>query len=472
MIRSISSAQRDPGNISPAEGRRGAREGFTLIELMVALALSAILSIMIMMISTSAQETYSGTLRKVEIYNRFRLALKIMQEDFSAWIPTQELEFYADGIGGAGRRNFHFDPGEQIPDAKDSYGPGVVNGGTAGYDEFAHIIQQHYQSNEVGQFNVGNSDYKRHDAYQVYFRTMTYIEGQNREANVEYMLVDPGRPKSEWKNGVPPPPGGKYGDSGAGAISRDKIRDLALYKVVRFFKINQDLVTKMLLHPVERRVVEVATNVTDFRVEYLSENPLGRSSRNPPKFRTPQEDHGNQFGEVAVRAKRSKNRRGDSKYTKSFGYGSVMLDKKFPLATAQSAVWGDNKLRNAAKKPQPVRVGFRGSSMINFGEIVPGDRVYIFTDAERGGRKAGGNIAGRLAAFPAGDYTVKTNINGMLEFVEDIDCSLWNGKDQSGVKYKVAFMPTALRITLRMVDDEGLNPKTMQQVIWLRRRSR
>ena len=60
----------------------------------------------------------------------------------------------------------------------------------------------------------------------------------------------------------------------------------------------------------------------------------------------------------------------------------------------------------------------------------------------------------------------------MLEFVEDIDSSLWNGKDQPGVLYKAAFMPTALRITLRMVDDEGLNPKTMQQVIWLRRKSR
>ncbi|HBO52781.1 MAG TPA: hypothetical protein DD471_12420, partial [Planctomycetes bacterium] len=54
--------------------RGGLEQGFTLIELMVALALSAILSIMIMMVSTSAQETYTGTLQKVEVYNRFRLA--------------------------------------------------------------------------------------------------------------------------------------------------------------------------------------------------------------------------------------------------------------------------------------------------------------------------------------------------------------------------------------------------------------
>ncbi len=471
MNRGAPTLQQAPGNHSTSERGRGAREGFTLIELMVALALSAILSIMIMMISTGAQETYTATLRKVEIYNRFRLALNTLTEDFAAWIPTQEMEFYTDGKGGAGRRNFHFESGEQVPDTSDSYGPGVVNGGTPGYDEYAHIVQLHYLSNEIEQYNRGDPSYKRHDAYQVYFRTMTYIEGQNREANVEYMLVDPGRPKSEWKNGLPPPPR-KYGDGSGQELGREKIRDLALYKVVRFFRIDEDLITKPHLYPVERRVVEVATNVTDFRVEYLSENPFGRSSKNPPMFRTPEEDYSNKFGELAVRAKKGKTPRNGAKYTKVFGYGSVMLDRKFPKATAESAVWGDDKLRNSTKKPQPVRVGFRGSSVINFGEIVPGDRVYIFTDTERGGRKAGGNVAGRLAAFPSGDYTVKTNLNGMLEFVEDIDCSLWNGKDQSGILYKVAFMPTSLRITLRMVDDEGLNPKTMQQVIWLRRRSR
>ena len=78
-------------------GGKGTEAGFTLIELMVALALSAILSIMIMMVSTSAQETYTSTLQKVEVYNRFRLALSTLTADFSAWIPTQELEFYSDG---------------------------------------------------------------------------------------------------------------------------------------------------------------------------------------------------------------------------------------------------------------------------------------------------------------------------------------------------------------------------------------
>ena len=44
--------------------------------------------------------------------------------------------------------------------------------------------------------------------------------------------------------------------------------------------------------------------------------------------------------------------------------------------------------------------------------------------------------------------------------------------DQKLVLYKAAYLPSAVRITLRMVDDEGLHPKTMQQVVWLKRRSR
>ena len=72
----------------------------------------------------------------------------------------------------------------------------------------------------------------------------------------------------------------------------------------------------------------------------------------------------------------------------------------------------------------------------------------------------------------SGEYTVKSNIQGQLEFVEDIDCSMWYGKDQGPINYKAAFIPSALRITIRMVDEEGRNPKTMQQEIWLRRKAK
>ena len=46
------------------------------------------------------------------------------------------------------------------------------------------------------------------------------------------------------------------------------------------------------------------------------------------------------------------------------------------------------------------------------------------------------------------------------------------GGPVTGILYKAAYMPSAIRITLRVVDDQGMNPKTLQREIWLRRRSR
>ena len=448
-----------------ASGKRQRSMGFTLIELLVALTLAAILSLTIMTISSTASNTYLATVSKVAVYSNFRLAMKRMQDDFASWIPTQELEFYIDGKGSGTRRDFHYTPGEEVPDRRDESGSGVVNGGTEDYDEFAYIWSRHYKSIEPTQFDLGQDDPKVHDAYQVYFRTMTYVDGQVREANVEYMLVDPTRPRSEWKGEVPPAPV---------SVSKENAHKLALIKVVRYFDINESLITNRNQYPIKRRIVEVATNVTDFRVEYSVSNPFAkkRGKGSTVRFVSPEEDYKSP-SERAIRPVLVKGVKGAGKsYRKSFGYGSVRLDHQFDLAQAESAVWGDNNLRGLGKAPQPVRIGFRGNPRISFAEIVPGDLVYIFTQSERGAKKNQQNVTGRLTAFPAGDYRVRTNLNGMLEFVEDIDSSTWGEGGINAVRYKAAFLPAALRVTIRMIDDDGKNPKTMQQVIWLRRRAR
>lgn len=446
--------------------RHSRREGFTLVELMVALALAAMISVGIMFISTTARETYSKTVARVEVYNRFRLALHTVQKDLSSWVPTMELEFYIDGRGGGGaRRNFHWEPGEELPARRDERGPGVVDGGQRGkYDEFASILERYYESNERSQLAAGDDSYKVHDAYQVYFRAFTFVDGAMRQANVEYMLVDPSQPPSRWVNGVPPPPT---------RVEENDVKNLALYKIVRYFDIQPDAIQKLAAYPVRRRVLEVATNVTDFRVEYLAHNPFARGTAGTPRFVTPSDDHGRPV-EPATQPRRIPipGVPGGVGYRKFFGYGSVKLDEKYPLATAYAALFGDDGLTPPGHRP--VRFGFPRNPNISFAELVPGDRIYVFTQSQRGGVGAQGGIgsANRLIAFPAGDYTVKANLQGMLEFAEDVDSSTWNSQDQAPIYYKAGYVPSALRVTLRMVDDDGINPKTMQQVIWLRRKSR
>jgi hypothetical protein len=136
----------------------------------------------------------------------------------------------------------------------------------------------------------------------------------------------------------------------------------------------------------------------------------------------------------------------------------------------------DNLQKGGAGQHEPVRFGFRGNPNIGFNELTPGDKIYIFTGSERGEAFAPGvgsaENQAALIRFPSKDYTVKTNFNGLLELEEDLDSTEWRGQPKNEMYYKAAYLPAALRITLRIVDDNGENPKTLQRVVWLRKRSR
>lgn len=433
--------------------------GFTLVELMVALALAAIISVSIMFISSQARIAYEETVRKVDVYNRFRYAFRTIEEDIKNWATTSELEFYTDGRGRGARVNLHWDPGEEVPDRKDDLGPGVVDGGVQGdYDEYAQIVQLQYRSVEPMQ-----TEAKLHDAYQMYFRTFTHVDGALRMANVEYMLLDPSQ-VDRGKGGMPAVPK---------QVEPNHVADLTLYKIVRYYDVSPMAIKKLMETPIVRKVIEVCTNVTDFKVEYMVEkDPSGKVESG---FRTPEEEF-RVFAESHVRPKQEPRLGVAGGYRKSFGYGSVKLGVNYSLATAYPGIRADDGLAGRSN-PQPLRLGFQGDPTTHFGELIPGDKIFIFTGSERAEMSAGAaagsteNVS-RLTRFPSGDYTVKSNYQGLLEFVEDIDTSEWAGKPQSGIYYKASYLPSAARITIRVVDDQGQYPKTLQRVIWLRKRSR
>ena len=445
-----------------APPRRATRrpEGFTLVELLVALALAAVISVSIMFISTQARSAYEETVARVDVYNRFRYALQAIEQDLRQWIPTGDLEFYADGAGRSGDLNGHWDPGEEYDDRSDARGPGVRDGGVRGeYDEFPYIVQKHYTSREPFQ-----AEQKIHDAYEVYFRTMTYVDGGIRVANVEYRLADM---QKDFVNGQPVLPE---------FVENEEVAGLSLIKIVRYQKIDQDIILKQTDVPVIRRVIEVATNVTDFRVEYTVENRFApRHQGVTPGFRTPKQDY-EQPAERILRPSivGGRNRGAGRVYRKLFGYGTVRLGvQDYPKAVAYPALGGDQDI-GPSQGHEPVTVGFQNHPLISFAELTPGDSIYIFTEssrAEASGVSSTDN-AGRLVRFLSDDYTIKTNRNGLLELKEDIDSSGWNNETQSNLYYKAAYLPTALRVTLRIVDDDGMNPKTMQKEVWLRRRNR
>ncbi len=436
--------------------------GFTLIELMVALGLAAIISMSIMSISSQARVTYEETVNKVEVYNRFRYALRSLEEDLKGWVPTSELEFYQDGRGRGGSLNDHWDPGEEAPDRSDEWGKGVLDGGAIGdFDEFAFIQQGSYISNEPEKTSFDQADEYVHDAYRLYFQTITYVDKAMRLANVEYFLADPRRLDGDDD---------KIHDPPTRITDRLHARDLTLTKVVRYYNITPDIILKQATTPVERRVIDLATNVTDFRVEYTSEPRLlnigGKASL---RYYTPKEEY-EDSPELAVRP--VFDRRANS-YRKHFGYGSMKLDAGFPKASAYSGARGDRNVGFNQGQHKSTMFGFQGDRSIQFAQLVPGDKMFVFTESNRAGRTPGsGGSVSQLARFPSGDYTVKANFGGLLEFNEIIDSTDWNNQNQTGILYKAAFLPAAVRITLRIVDDDGRNPKTLQRVVSIRRRSR
>jgi hypothetical protein len=265
------------------------------------------------------------------------------------------------------------------------------------------------------------------------------------------------------------------------------VKNLALYKIIRYFQITHQIIQQPNVTPIKRKVIEVCSNVTDFRVEYLIDkdrrarlNAAPRAEAGGPlnvDFRTPEDDFKSPI-ELAMRPRHDPKLGPTGGYRKLFGYGSVKLNEKIPQAVAYPARRGDDNLVGGGVDHKPVRFGFQGSQEIAFTELIPGDKIFVFTESSRNEQAQGGAAASgvvnalKLKRFPPGDYTVKTNLDGLLEFEENIDSTLWNNQNQTGIFYKASYLPGAVRVTLRVVDDTGQNPKTLQREIWLRRRSR
>ena len=158
--------------------------GFTLLELLVALTLATVISLLISTVGTQAQKIYDVTTSKVDVYQKFRYALDDMEETIRGWESTTSLEFYVDvsqptsTIG----KNGHWDDGEEVA----IKGPNLDGGIFAEYDEGAKIFERKY--------NLVRGPYTtEHSAYRLYFRGPVEIEGVTRLANIEYLLADPDR---------------------------------------------------------------------------------------------------------------------------------------------------------------------------------------------------------------------------------------------------------------------------------------
>jgi len=420
----------------------GRGRGFTLIELLVALALAMMISAAVTFIASQAQKIYSDTTAKVALYNNVRYALDMMETELPNIIPTADLEFFMDTserTGTAWKHNGHWDEGEEIRDREQiNLGGGFGGGGflkrraVSGasfqpeYDEAAYVLERRYTNTDRAQ---GEED-APHDAFEIYFRAPTYIDGAVRVANIEYKLADPDRINPT--NGYCEP-----------IVHTDGNKNLVLVRVLRYAD-HGDVMNRGRKWEVNCRVTELCWNVTDFKIEYYTVNPF--SDRVPFGFRTPQEDFRRPtepcwtIGTSHVGALQPD----QGVWVKPFIYGSSLLSAPYDKGVADLG----NRVEITQLKPVLFRTDGKNTQFV---ELSPGDRIWIFRSQ------------GAQTKFPTGEHTILTNHGGFLEFREEVDSTGW-GSAQTQLQYKAAWVPRAFRVTLRLTNEKGQEPRVFQRV--------
>jgi len=411
MCRSRSTAARS-SSIAESGGRgsRTRESGFTILELLVSLTLATIISVAIATVGTQAQGIYRSTTSKVDVYQKFRYALDDIETTVRGWEPTTSLEFYVDTeqSGNIGGKNGHWDQGEETS----IKGPNLDGGLVGEYDEGAKIMQRSYT------FRSGPFE-SEHDAYKLYFRGPVEIGDSLKLANVEYLLVDP----TTIEKGRRIEPVGEEVEDNTG---------LVLLKIVRYLDVNADNYDRSP-DTVEERVTELCSNVTDFRVEYYYDNVFDSK---PGFYCTPENEP-----ELVESEGRPRDSGG---YTiKEFLYGG------FSRQLTGVAVRGRREASQGRDEPFYFNAP-GGTDRNRFSQLTLGDPIYIWTTG--------------ATDFTPGEYTVRRNVNGQLYFQETVDSTIWN-TDQSNLRYRAAFVPPSIRVSIRVLNDEGLEPRTLSVVI-------
>ncbi len=205
------------------------RTGFTLVELMVAMALMMILTGSVVFIFIQAQKIFLTVDARVQVYQYARYAFDQMERDFANVVRSSDMEFY-DDLPPPGGRQGRFDPGEEIP--------------ISGARDNAGIYNHSFTLRQPEEYTGADGERYRNDS--VFFKTVTVAGGQTAAALIEYVLVDVDRERPKlvkrlWRvTGVDAttPTRPKYQINGAiGNLAQPLVQDLCLYTIDARFEL-------------------------------------------------------------------------------------------------------------------------------------------------------------------------------------------------------------------------------------------
>ncbi len=176
-------------------GRRGAVRrlrcsgaGFTLIELMVAIALMVVIVLQIQIVFNGARRLYERSDAMVQVFQNARNALDLLERDLKNAIKTDQMEFFNDRQTAAyGRGSYNV--GEENPVLRGRFLPGL---------DYVPAFSVEQPRSYTPRLQNQGGPY-RMDA--IYFRTVANIKGVPKEVLVRYELfagIDPQSNPRRW----------------------------------------------------------------------------------------------------------------------------------------------------------------------------------------------------------------------------------------------------------------------------------
>ncbi len=423
------------------------RKGFTLVELLIALALAMVLSGSIMWVAMQTQQIYQRSVAKVDLYSRLRYAFSLMENELARMRATCDLEFFVDSQSSKEKSNRHWDEREEI-DASANLAGGW--GSDRQYTEAPQVVERYYQ--EV----LKNGDRVKRAAFEVYFRGPVSIGGKMRQANIEYRLVKAedlvklllGARKGDlltYSRATLPP-----------VAEADSGTELSLVRVVRYMEISiESLVRTDWKSLMRTHISEISSNVVEFQIEYYLRNPYtvagSRSGGAKAGWFIPSQDYGRDAIELSTYRIEDGQ---DGVFIKEFMYGTSRLQNPFGARNAappRGIIKKGFKVDPKAQKGNPVRPYFFVGNL-KFAELGIGDTIYIWPDQSA------------QQYFDGGEFTIRNIVNGRLTFVEPIETSAWK-TDKTGLRFKASYLPHALRLTMVISDREGRYTHRLQRVV-------
>ncbi len=377
--------------------------GMTLIELMVALAITAGMVALIAVIAQRAQDVYSGTVDRVKTVQRVRLVFDDVRSRLQAGVATDSLEFFVDRSSpGGGEENGRWEQGEEIRGPFEQ--ENLIGGRPGVYDEGSHIIERYYELED-------DPTEARYANFSIYFKAPVAVDGVTRLVNVEYFLSDPEARAEEVSRGELP--------LGKVPSSIKDNRYLELVRAETYIDIAIENIQTAEV-PVRRKLTVVCPNVTDLKFEYLM-SPLNGS----PQFLTPSTEQSLFGGRSGVQEL------ADGGLLKEFLYGGFNTQpvRRGTLFQAQRTA------ARAVNEPVYFKV-----EQENFAELGIGDKMYLWPEGNR--RQLRQN----------GEYTIRRKEPEKLFFVEFIDSSDW-GQNAAGIRYRAGYLPNQVKLTLRVLND-------------------